>query len=142
MPTLGDIGLVEVFVGDVVRTATLVTQDRAPVSFPDRGPLRGAVAELAEVQGPRIVGGYAAAEDEELSDAGLSGEHLRAKIEIASSGSTGVESEAHGPDGIRAPAVRAWTRRAIVLAASLATVVPAAEALVGLIDLVDAAVEG
>jgi hypothetical protein len=108
--------------------------------------LESALLEFSEEGHPeRIVGQYASAGNDGLRDAGLYGQQLRSKRELARIASDDLV----GPEVVPTPRlgrfsrprIRRWIKRCKVVLGSLKGIVPGAESLNELLDLLDAVLD-
>jgi hypothetical protein len=149
VPDEHDIQMVRDFVAETVRTYEVVSNDRRTARVTERERLADAIIAFNQGEHPeRIVSQYASADDEDLWDAGLYGEQLRSKRELARLASedllvqdTASPSPTRKLSRFSRPAVRRWIKRCKVLIGSLKGIVPGVEALNELLDLLDAALD-
>jgi hypothetical protein len=149
VPDERDIQVVRLFVGDVVRTYGVVSADGRTARVVERERLAAAIVAFNERGHPeRIVNQYASANDDDLRDAGLYGEQLRSKQELARLASDDLliqDTDSPTPTSrlkrFSRPGIRRWIKRCKVLIGSLKGMIPAAEALNELLDLLDAALD-
>jgi hypothetical protein len=111
----------------------------------EREALQLALGEFVQREhGERIVSQYSELPDVAVFDAGLYGQQVRQKRELAR-----IAAEALGPDAQLARPrrrgyvgrARRWIKRAKVLVGSLKGLIPGAEALDELLDLLDGALD-
>jgi hypothetical protein len=145
VPEPNDIMLVEAFIDETVRTYEVVSEDSRTARVPERELLQLALIEFSQGGHPeRIVSQYTSASDEDLRDAGLYGQQLRSKTELARLASNDLsDQEARTPTLRRfsRPRIRRWIKRCKLLLSSFKGLVPGAEALNELLDLLDAALD-
>lgn len=133
MASREDSELLRHFLVETVTTYGVVVE-RANLLRSERGLLQPAIEEAAQ-QIPALVRRYAR---QNGVDAGLVGLQLRAKVELATSaGQRLLRRRGRLPTR----AVRRWLKRVRLLVGSLKTLVPGAEALEELLDLLDAALD-
>jgi hypothetical protein len=146
VPDEGDIEVVRAFVRETVRTYGIVVEDRRTGRAVERELLKSALLEFSEKGHPeRIVSQYASAGNDGLRDAGLYGQQLRSKRELARFASDDLV----GPEVVPTPRlgrfsrprIRRWIKRCKVVLGSLKGIVPGAESLNELLDLLDAALD-
>lgn len=144
MPDDDDIEVVRAFAVETVKTYGIILEDRRTLRVAERESLRPALAEFDQQGHPeRIVDQYASLTEDEQRDAGLYGEQLRRKRELARLASDDLLAQpaAATPRPFSRLRIRRWLKRAKVLVGSLKGLVPGAEALDELLDLLDAALD-
>lgn len=123
------------FLTDVVATYHSVVE-QANLLAREREPLYAAINEFDRQRLNQIVERYSGSRG--AADAGLTGAQLQAKIDITRSAAERLRG-ARGRPSVRS--IRRWLKRAKVVVGSLKTLVPGAEALDELLDLLDATLD-
>lgn len=140
MPSQDDVELVRRFLDEVVETYLFVLNHPRILRSAEREELRTALAEFAEAHPARITQQYAELDDEDAIDAGIYGDQLRSKYRIARLARHDLVKQAPVPP-VGRRRVRRWIKRVKVLGGSLKTLIPGAEALLELLDLLDGALD-
>jgi hypothetical protein len=148
MPADSDVIVLREFLGEVLATFELITE-RGDIRGREREALRLAYREFAEVQPPLILDAYREAQDEVLVAAGVIRQQLRSKSDATSASADDLRREADRLEGsektkrtyLRKYGIRRWVRRAKVLVETLKGILPPAEALAELLDLLDTALD-
>jgi hypothetical protein len=135
-----DIEVVRLFLNDVVKTYRKVAEN-GRIRSSERIALGVALTEFQSEHPERIISQYAGLGDEQVRDAGLYGQQLRQKYEVARLASSDFEGPADRRVRFSTTGIRRWIKRARLLVNSLLKGVPGAEALGELLDLLDAALD-
>lgn len=140
MPTDHDVKLLQEFLGEVLATLTLVIE-RGDIRSREREALNAACREFAELQPPLIVAAYRATDDKTLVAAGVIGKQLWAKIDVPNAAAEDIRRELDERGRTGTYGVRRWIGRVKVLVGTLKGILPAAEALTELLDLLNVALD-
>jgi hypothetical protein len=148
MPADSDVVVLTDFLDELLATFALITE-RGDIRGREREALILAYREFAEVQSPLIVTAYREAEDRVLVAAGVIRQQLLSKTDATSAAAEDLRhesvrlerSEKTKRTYLRKYGVRRWIRRAKVLVETLKGILPPAEALAELLDLLDSALD-
>jgi hypothetical protein len=143
MPSQDDVAAVRAFVDETLITYSVIVEEGRVLRVAERERLNAALAAFAGQHPERIVAGYAGLDDQAVFDAGVYGEQLLAKRELARIASQELDrsSEHQSRRVFSRRNIRRWLKRAKVLVGSLKNLVPGAEALMELLDLLDGALD-
>lgn len=138
MPTDRDVTRVREFLDKTFSVYRDIVGE-ARIDHPNvRDALLRAVEEYERVGAPRLLEAYARLDEEFARDSGLTGEQLEAKVSLAELAADELRPTQGTPWTSR---IRRWLKRVKVLLGSLSKLVPPAEALIELVDLLDAALD-
>jgi hypothetical protein len=154
VPSVSDIRVMADFIDHTLTTYSRLLDDGRGLRNPEREALQAALSEFWEQGAERIVSQYRALDDEIIRDAGLYGHQFRAKSEIARLAGEDIVGRGPADDDFLDPEqiagrgrfsrrrrIRRWLKRARVAVGSMKGVIPAAEALMELLDLLDGALD-
>jgi hypothetical protein len=138
VPTNTEVALIREFLANTLSVYKDVVGKARIDNHEVRGALFQAVKEYESVGAPRLLEAYARLDKDFAQDSGLTGEQLEAKVSLAKL----AADELRLTQGtLWTSRVRRWLKRVKVLLGSLAKLVPPAEALIELVDLLDAALD-
>lgn len=148
MPADRDVEQLEKFLEGVVATFALIVE-RGDLRGREREALGAAYREFAELQSPLILNGYRAMQDDALVAAGVIRQQLRSKIDVTSAAADDLWRELEKLERVEKKnrtqlsknGIRRWIGRAKVLVETLKGLLPPAEALAELLDLLNVALD-
>ena len=147
-----DVELLEAFVYETLDTSRLVIEF-GDIRARERVALRAATGELVDRQPQLIIAAYRETPDVDLVAAGVVGHQLAAKVELSRAFAELLRNESEyrvaptdavertRETGPRTGNVRRWIKRVRILVGTLKGLLPGAEALGEMLDLLDAALD-